>query len=292
MVRIIESLAEIAADYDVLLVDLWGCLHDGVRVFPEAAAALKGFRQGGGTVVLITNAPRPRPDVIAQLDGLGAPREVYDEVVTSGDSAQAALCAGAVGRRVYHIGAARDDSFFTGMAEDLDASAITRVPLEEAEGIVCTGLADDENETPEDFRGPLLYGKQKRLKLLCANPDLFVHRGERKVWCAGAIAALYTEMGGTSLYFGKPHPPIYDLVRRRLGALGVADDAAVLAIGDGPATDMAGAAGEGLDFLFVTGGVAREETGTAPGVAPDPQRLEAYLSDLQQSPAYAIAALR
>ncbi len=290
MTRIIDSLAEIAGDYDVLLVDLWGCLHNGVTVFPDAVAALKGFRAGGGHVVMITNAPRPRAEVRAQLDSLGAPREAYDDIVTSGDSAQAALAQGAVGHKVYHIGPERDASFFTDMARDLDPSAITRVPLEEAEGLVCTGLNDDETESPEDYRGPLLFGKQKRLKLLCANPDIFVHRGDRKVWCAGAIAALYTEMGGTSLYFGKPHPPIYDLARRRIAALGIDEDASVLAIGDGPATDMAGALGEGIDFLFVTGGVAREDTGV--DAAPDPARLAAFLEAQRMNPAYAIGALR
>ncbi|MEN8934820.1 MAG: HAD hydrolase-like protein, partial [Planktotalea arctica] len=167
---------------------------------------------------------------------------------------------------------------------------IRQVPLEEAEGIVCAGPFDPMAE-PEVMRPQFLYAKQKGLKLLCANPDIVVDRGEAREWCAGALAALYTEMGGESLYFGKPHPPIYDLARRRLSALGtpIADDR-ILAIGDGILTDISGAMGEDIDSLFITGGLAREETKTSQD--PDAEALNLYLQKEMAAPTYAIGFLR
>ncbi|MDR5652318.1 TIGR01459 family HAD-type hydrolase [Ruixingdingia sedimenti] len=292
MTRLITALAEISADYDALFCDLWGCLHNGREPFAPAVAALAAFRARGGAVVLLTNAPRPKPSVVRQLDTIGVPRDVYDEVVTSGDAAQAALVAGAVGRRVWHLGPPKDDTFFTEMADDLTGGeTITRVPLAEAEGIVCTGLFNDMTETPEDYRGQLLLAKVNGLKMLCANPDIAVDYGDKRLYCAGSLAQLYTEMGGTALYFGKPHPPIYDLARRRLAAIrpDIAPDR-ILAVGDGIATDVAGAEGEGLDALFVTGGLAAAEFGADPA-APDAGRLQAWLDARQMAPRYAIGRL-
>jgi HAD superfamily hydrolase (TIGR01459 family) len=243
-------------------------------------------------VVLLTNSPRPAGDVARQLDLLGAPRSCWDLVVSSGDAAQAAMAAGHFGRRVFHIGPERDLVFFRdgeGLAIDVE-----RVPLEEAEGIVCTGLFDDRTETPEDYRAIILYGKTKGLKLLCANPDVVVDVGEQRIYCAGAIALAYSEAGGRSYYFGKPHPPIYALARRRLASrLGheVPGDE-ILCLGDGIATDVAGAMGEGLDALFVTGGLAAEETGTTADAGPDPARLAAYLAEARMAPRLAMAYLR
>ena len=156
--------------------------------------------------------------------------------------------------------------FFTDLSDDLARIAaaeppIRRVPLPEAEGLVVTGLVDDQTETPDDYRAPLLYAKTRRLPLLCANPDIEVDVGDRRVYCAGALAQAYDRMGGTSLYFGKPHPPIYDLAMSRLEALTGApvDRSRVLAVGDGPATDLIGAQQEGLDALFITGGIHGED---------------------------------
>ena len=213
MTEIIGSIDE-AAGYSVLLCDLWGCLHDGVRAFPDAVAALERFRAGGGRVVLLTNSPRPAGEVARQLDLLGAPRSCWDAVVSSGDAAQAAMAAGQFGRRVYHVGPERDLPFFR--YADGRPIEVERVPLEEADGIVCTGLFDDRSETPDDYRAMILYGKTKGLKLLCANPDIVVDVGDRRIYCAGAIAAAYAAAGGRSYYFGKPHPPIYALARARL----------------------------------------------------------------------------
>jgi HAD superfamily hydrolase (TIGR01459 family) len=290
MTRIIDSLADIAGDYDALFCDLWGCVHNGIAALPEAVAALKGFRAGGGRVVLLTNAPRPWREVAAQIDRLGVPRDAWDAIATSGDSARLAMYDGAVGRRVYFIGEERDLGFFDPMHLAEGAPTIHRVPLTEAEGIVCTGPFDPHAD-PEVNRPDFLYAKTKGLKLLCANPDIVVDRGDSREWCAGALAALYTEMGGESLYFGKPHPPVYDLARRRLAEHGApVPDSRVLAVGDGIRTDIQGALGEDIDSLFVTGGLAARETKTAR--QPDPAALSAFLEGEMITPTFSIGYLR
>ncbi|WP_323010094.1 TIGR01459 family HAD-type hydrolase [Paracoccus sp. (in: a-proteobacteria)] len=289
MTQIIRSLDEIALNYDVLFCDLWGCLHNGVEAFPAAVAALQGFRAKGGRVVLLTNAPRPRKYVAGQLDRMGVPRDAWDAIVSSGDAAQDAMFAGAVGRRVWAIAQPKDEGFFADIPEEWrDAPPITRVTLDEAEGIVCCGLFDDLTEVPEDYRARLMLARQRGLKLLCANPDVVVDMGEKRLYCAGALAELYEDLGGESLYFGKPHPPIYDLARRRLG---LEDNARILAIGDGIATDISGAAGEGLDALFVTGGLGFDQFGHDVE-NPDPARLNEWLALRSQNPAYSIGRLR
>lgn len=292
MTRIIETLDEIGPHYRVLYCDLWGCLHDGTRAFPAAVAALQRFKARGGTVVLMTNSPRPSLGVAGQVEALGAPRSCWDLIVSSGDAAQAAMVSGFFGRRVYHIGPPRDLGFF----EDPQGRplGIERVPLEEAEGIVCTGLFDDRTETPEDYRATILYGKTKGLKLLCANPDVIVDVGTTRLYCAGAIAEAYAAAGGESYYYGKPHPPIYalarELLRERLGEEPAPEE--TLVVGDGLPTDILGAMGENLDALFVTGGIAAEETGTTPDGGPDPARLRAVLEGVRLSPLMATAYLR
>lgn len=295
MTEIIASLAEIAPRYDAVFCDLWGCLHNGKAPFPAAVAALQAFRSGGGAVVLLTNAPRPQPSVVAQLDRMGVPRDVWDEIVTSGDAAQYALVSGAVGRRVHHIGAEKDEPFFTDFAADIAEYAaaqppIRRVPMQEAEGIVCTGLRDDLTETPADYRAALLMGKTLGLPMLCANPDIVVDMGDQRLWCAGALARDYEQMGGSALYFGKPHPPIYDLARRRLAAIREGEPQ-VLCIGDGIATDVQGGIAEGLDTLFITGGIDTTAFGTE-SASPDKALLEAWLTERRLSPGFAMGHLR
>lgn len=290
MAQIISNLAEISDRYDAAFVDLWGCVHNGVTAHPEAIAACQSFRKAGKAVIFVTNAPRAWREVQAQLARLGIPDDAYDAIATSGDSARAAMFRGVVGQKVYFIGEENDLSFFDPIEIISDPKDITRVPLEDAEGIVCCG-PNDPSADPSVHRSEFLWAKQKGLKLLCANPDIVVDRGETREWCAGALAALYTEMGGESLYFGKPYPPIYDLARRRLAALGRrVDDANILAIGDGIGTDVQGGLGEGLDTLFISGGLAREETATES--QPDPARLSAFLDKHQLDATYAIGALR
>lgn len=291
MTRIITTLSEIAHDYRAMFVDLWGCVHNGHVPFPTAVTALQAYRKSGGIVVLVTNSPRPRAGVARQLDRIGVPRDSWDTIATSGDSARTAMFLGAVGQKVWHVGEITDGGFFEAPSVVDAPVAITQVPLDEAEGIVCTGPFDPLAD-PDTLRPEFLHAKTRGLKLLCANPDIVVDRGEQREWCAGALARLYTEMGGESLYFGKPHPPIYDLARRRLAQIAEVPDDQILAIGDGPATDVAGALGENLDVLFISGGLAAVETGTAREGQPDAAKLEAFLKDEMQAPRFTIGHLR
>jgi HAD superfamily hydrolase (TIGR01459 family) len=291
MTEIISALSDVSDRYEALFVDLWGCVHNGVTAYPEAVAALQDYRRKGGIVVLVTNSPKPRAGVAAQMAKFGVPDDAYDTIATSGDSARAAMFTGAVGEKVYFMGEwERDEDFFQPLEVIDEPVEITRVPLAEAEGIVCCGPFDPMAD-PAVNRPDFLYAKTKGLKLLCANPDIVVDRGEVREWCAGALARLYTEMGGESLYFGKPHPPIYDLARRRLAALGKDIPAAsILAIGDGAQTDIRGAMGEDIDSLFITGGLAAGETQTTH--QPDQAALEAYIAKENVAPNYSIGQLR
>ncbi|WP_045387036.1 TIGR01459 family HAD-type hydrolase [Falsirhodobacter sp. alg1] len=296
MARIVNSLAELP-QYRALLCDIWGCVHNGLAAFPEAVAALQAYRAKGGRVILVTNSPRPASGVVAQLAPLGVPRDAWDDIVTSGDAAQFAMLNGAVGRRVYHIGASKDATFFeelTGDLADLAARVepITRVPLDQAEGIVCTGLFDEMSETPDDYSEILAEAHARGLKLLCANPDIEVDIGDRREFCAGAIAQAYDRMGGTSLYFGKPHNPIYALARHRLAAL----DASIgndetLCIGDGILTDVQGGVNEGIASLFITSGLAASHFGDDTA-NPDADLLDRWLIEQSLNPTYAIGNLR
>ena len=290
MVRIVENLAEISDAYDAVFCDLWGCLHDGVRALPEAVEALRGYKARGGKVVLLTNAPRPRADVARQLDRFGVPTDCWDTIATSGDSARVAMFRGIIGNKVWFMGQDYDMTFFKPPRIVEDPVPVERVALEDAEGIACLGPFEPHAD-PSVNRPEFLYAKQKGLKLLCANPDLVVDRGGVREWCAGALAALYTEMGGESLYFGKPHPPVYTLARQRLSALGEdIPDSRILCIGDGINTDIMGAMGEDLDSLFITGGLAKDETRT--DRQPEQAALVAFVAAEQMSPTYAVGYLR
>ena len=291
MTQIIEDFAAVSDQYDAAFVDLWGCMHNGVAALPAAVAAMQSYRRRGGIVILVTNSPRPWDSVARQIDGFGIPADAWDAIATSGDSARAAMFRGIVGSKIWFMGESpRDNDFFQPLSIIKDPVDIQRVPLDQAEGIVCCGpfdpLADVDVNRPE-----FLYAKQKGLKLLCANPDIIVDRGDVREWCAGALAALYTEMGGESLYFGKPHPPIYDLARRRLATLPDApSDPRIIAIGDGIGTDVLGGVQEDLDVLFISGGLAASQTKT--NHQPDPVALMSYLESEQMSATFTIGHLR
>jgi HAD superfamily hydrolase (TIGR01459 family) len=251
--RFADRLRDLVGGVDVLLSDIWGVVHNGLVSFPEACEALRNFRDQGGTVILITNAPRPADSVQRQLRKLHVPDETYDAIVSSGDLTRNFI-ADHPGQKIFWIGPDRDSSIHRG----LDA---TLVPLEHADYIVCTGLFDDETESAENYRATLLKARERKLTLICANPDIVVERGDRLIYCAGAIAELYLELGGEVLFYGKPHRPIYEramaLATERRGkevALG-----RVLAIGDSVRTDLAGAHGFGIGCLFVTRGIHSEE---------------------------------
>ena len=290
MTEIIARLADLGSRYDAVFCDLWGCLHNGKTPFPAAVAALQAFRARGGRVLLLTNAPRPKSSVISQLDAMAVPRDAWDDVVTSGDATQYAMLDGAVGHRVFFIGAPKDEAFFTDLP-DGRPNTVTRVALAQAEGIICTGLTNDLTETPADYRATLLQCKINGLPMLCANPDVIVDFGDKRLYCAGALAEAYEAMGGTVFYFGKPHPPIYDLARRRLATLTGGKDMTILAIGDGIATDVQGGISEDIDTMFVTGGIAATEFGPDPA-NPDKTLLDQWLAARSMSPTFSIGLLR
>ena len=261
----IDGLSGIAGGYRALLCDVWGVVHNGVRAFPATLEALARYRaETGGSVILVTNAPRPAAAVARQLAGLSVPDDAYDSIVTSGDVTRAAVAANA-GARVYHLGPERDLGFYEGLD-------VILVPADEAELISCTGLFDDDVEGPDDYRDMLAGFAEKRLPMVCANPDVVVERGERLVYCAGALAQLYEELGGSVLLSGKPHPPIYDAAMEHAG---LDDRGQVLAVGDGLYTDIRGACDAGIDVLFISGGIHSEDFG--PVLDPDPARIQARL---------------
>lgn len=248
-----EGLRELVGGVEVVLSDIWGVVHNGLESFPEACEALHTYRSRGGTVILITNAPRPADSVQRQLRKLGVADEAYDAIVSSGDLTRLYV-AEHPGRKMFWLGPERDNSIYRG----LDA---TTAPLEEADYIVCTGLYDDETETAEDYRGMMLKARERKLTLVCANPDIVVERGDRLIYCAGAIAELYRELGGEVIFYGKPHRPIYERAMRLAGERQghMIDRKKVLAIGDSVRTDLTGAREFGIDCLFVTRGIHSEE---------------------------------
>ncbi|MGB7259882.1 MAG: TIGR01459 family HAD-type hydrolase [Pseudolabrys sp.] len=245
--------ATLAPAYDVLLCDVWGVVHNGVAPFPHACDALMRFRAQGGSVILITNSPRPSDSVARQCDRLAVPREVYDGIVSSGDMTRSVIVSRA-GQSLFHLGPERDSSIFTGLG-------VRFAPLESADYVVCSGLFNDETETPEDYRDRLQAMHGRGQFMLCANPDVVVMRGDKLVYCAGALADLYAGLGGEAFYAGKPYRPIYDMAIAKAEAVGGGKVtlARMLAIGDSLRTDLRGAATLGIDFLFVTSGIHSEQ---------------------------------
>ena len=268
-VRMISGLSELAPDYDAILCDVWGVLIDGLRCFPSAAAALRAFRRQGGRVALMTNASRPSAEVARQLDGLGVPRDCWDAIVSAGELALREIVARR-GQACFHLGPPHDKGLFDAAARLLGAPP-RLAGLEDADYVVCTGLVDDRRDEPEDYDDRLRAMLGRRLTMLCANPDVVVEVGDRRLYCAGALARRYEQMGGRVLTFGKPQSAIYDAARAALDAR--RRSVRALAIGDGAETDLAGAGRAGIDCLFVTEGVHREEIRDAAG-ALDPEALE------------------
>jgi HAD superfamily hydrolase (TIGR01459 family) len=264
-----DRFSALAPDYDVVLSDVWGVVHNGVAAFPEACDALTRFRDKGGTVVLITNAPRPNGVVASQVAQFGAPRSIYDAIVSSGDVTRSEI-EKRPGETILHVGPKRDLAIFEGLD-------VRFAPVESADYVICSGLFHEDTETPEDYRPLLEKMRARSLFMVCGNPDVVVERGETLLYCAGAIADLYAKQGGDVLYAGKPYAPIYDLAlqlaERARGKK--VDKKRVLAIGDSVRTDFSGAASYGIDCLFVTAGIHSAEFGGRDD--PDPDAVERVL---------------
>jgi len=253
---VIPHFSALVPDYDVLLCDVWGVVHNGVHAFADPCDALMRARARGATVIFITNAPRPSEVVARQLERLQVPRETHDAIVSSGDVTRSVIQS-RPGQTLFHLGPERDRSIFAGLN-------LRFAPLKTADYVVCSGLLDDENETPDDYRERLQAMLARKLFMVCGNPDIVVERGDRLVYCAGAIADIYASLGGEVLYAGKPYRPIYDLAlaKAEAGNGRKTELRRVLAVGDSVRTDLAGARALGVDCLFITSGIHSEELGT------------------------------
>ncbi len=279
-VPVLDGIAGLVSGYDVILSDIWGVVHNGRQHFAAACDALARFRQRGGTVILITNAPRPYPPVLKQLEGLGVPNGTFDAVVTSGD-VTLSLIAAHDGAPLHHIGPPRDIALFDILTEQTGLNP-PRVGLDTAEYVVCTGLFDDEH-TPDDYADAFRIMRARNLSMISANPDIVVHVGEKELYCSGALAEVYEKMGGKAM----------ELAASKFGR--AVEPARVLAIGDGMRTDIAGAASRGLDVIFVTGGIHRAQLHPpGPDGAPGELRrdvLDRIAAEAGLSPLAAMAQL-
>ncbi len=279
-IPILSSIRPVAQGRKAWLVDIWGVMHNGVTPFAHAVDACQRFRQDGGVVLLLSNSPRTGEGVIAQLRQIGVADDAYDDVVTSGDATRV-LIAEVGGRPVFHLGPERDRPTFAG----LDVAFATP---EACEVVVCTGLFDDDSETPDDYDALLGDFKARGIRMICANPDLTVERGGKIVYCAGALAQRYSEIGGVADLAGKPHRPIYDMAFTRLAGLlpRAPERSEMLAIGDGVKTDIKGAVDAGLDAVYVASAV-----NLGPGGTLDDTALMHLFPDPGQRPVAAMAAL-
>jgi HAD superfamily hydrolase (TIGR01459 family) len=264
---------DLSANYPVWLCDLWGVVHDGQKVFPDATDALVRHREAGGCVILITNAPRPRHVILPQMKGFGVPDDAWDDLVSSGDVTRE-LVKRRAGSNVFHLGPPEDAALLEGLP-------VNWTGLDEAQAILCTGLNHDGRdggaaETPEDYRPMLTELALRRLPFICANPDRIVGVGGRLYPCAGSLADIYEEAGGSVEMAGKPYAPIYQVALQCAGeVLGRKIDASeVLAIGDGLPTDVEGARANNMPIHFITGGihVADHEGIEAQAIASDLMR--------------------
>lgn len=284
MPRFVHHLRDLSDAYDVLLCDVWGVIHNGLAAFPDPCDALRRFRAKGGTVVLITNAPRPASSVREQLARLGIGGDVFDGIATSGDVTRHFIAAQA-DRPAFHLGPPRDLPLF----DDLH---VRLVNAERADYIICTGLFHDETETPEHYRTLLTQAYERGLPMVCANPDLVAERGTQMIYCAGALAELYRGFGAQVTFGGKPHAPIYaESLALAAAARGreTARDR-VLAIGDSVRTDLEGATAFGLDCLFVTAGIHAAEFGARDN--PDADAVRALFATASKPPLAVTPSLR
>jgi len=284
-IPLIPGLSALADRYDALLCDVWGVLHDGQKAYPGVERALANFRAKGGTVLLLSNAPRPSNVLPQMFASMGLGDSAYDGILTSGDATREYLMPLPLGRKCYYIGPSRDHVLLKGLALDM-------VEPDEAEFVLIVGPFNDEVEGPEDYRVSFAGIAARGLPLVCANPDIMVERGEKRIYCAGALAQLYEELGGKAIYFGKPHGPIYDVAKTRLAQLAgksIAQER-ILAVGDGLLTDIKGATDQHIDALFVTGGLSAPDVGPTPE-QPDPARVNALCRAQGLSPVAALPRL-
>jgi HAD superfamily hydrolase (TIGR01459 family) len=280
-IRLITGMREVAPRYDGFILDLWGVIHDGVAPMPGAIECLRSLLEGGKRIVLLSNAPRRADDVVRRITRIGVPPKLYHHVMSSGEEAWQHLDRrddpfyAALGPRCLHIGSERDMEIREGLALEFVDTA------EEAEFILNTGPAGWDDRI-EDYEPLLRAARARDLPMVCANPDLVVMNGSRLALCAGALAKWYEEAGGRVRWHGKPFRSVYDTC---LGLLGIEDRSRILAVGDSLRTDIAGAAGAGIDSVLIAGGIHAEEFGIIGDRVPDFGRVEAALRGSPYIPA-------
>ena len=268
----IDNLQKIHKQYNAILCDVWGVIHNGQKAHKRAVETLLKCRENGKIVVLITNAPRPAQSVIEQLEIIGVDQNAYDSIVTSGDVTKNKIEK--YKNSVFHLGPERDNKIFEGIKVEFKNA-------ENAECVVCTGLVDDDNEKPQDYKNMFQNMIERKCKMICANPDIVVERGDKIIWCAGALAQLYEEMGGEIEIAGKPHKPIYQKAMEKINEMTEknVEEKNVLAIGDAIATDAKGAGQAKVPFLFITNGIHAKECG-------DDTQTQKFLEGVEHKPEF------
>lgn len=281
--RIVPGLAQFAEQYDAYILDLWGVVHNGLEPYPGVLDCMAKLRENGRQILLLSNAPRTNNFVQDFLENIGVNRETYDLILTSGDMTRLVLedqrfdyLKGGK-KSFYQFGAARDK----GLEDGLNYEKVSQ--LKDADFLICTGLADDETETPETYRQILEEAATYKLPMICANPDLTVMRGENMHYCAGALAQLYETLGGTVELFGKPYPWAYKMAMEKLG---IEDPSRILAVGDSMRTDIKGATGAGIDNVLVSGGIHAEEWGLREGNIPTEYQVNQLIDQHKVSPTF------
>ena len=289
MTEIIKNLNSISQKYNVILCDLWGCLHDGRKKFPDALSAIKKSKYHGAKIILLTNSPRTNRFVKKQISDIGILEDSYDDIITSGDASLSVVEKKFLGNKIFHIGPKRDMSFFSELKNHKE---IERVNLNCATGIVCTGLFDEINENPNDYIEILNFSFKNKLKFLCVNPDIKVNFGDKKLWCAGSLAQLYLKIGGDVIFCGKPHQKIYNLAIKRISKKYNLNKKKILCIGDGLNTDIMGGINQGYDTLFVCSGIHNNQIGTS-HTSPEPEikKLKKLFNETKLFPTMSIGYL-
>lgn len=287
-ISFISGLAEVADDYDLFICDLWGVVHDGVAAYEGTRECLRQLRRRGARVVLLSNAPRLGPSVALHLTEIGVAESLYHRLLTSGEATASSIAASAMGSgsqarpAYFHLGPDR-------CQPTVDACGGREVPIEQAEMIICTGLVDDETEQAEDYRALLRGAVARGLPMMCANPDVVVMRGERMIPCAGAVAALYEELGGTVRRFGKPYPEIFD---RLFAETPDIPRARAVMIGDALATDIRGARLAGIDSIWIAGGIHADALQLGPDGCLDSDRIHRLAEQAGERPMALLPWLR
>jgi len=284
-IKFLPGIAPIAPDYDGFILDLWGVIHDGVKLYDGVVETLEKLHSGGKSFIMLSNAPRRSTAVVALMTGLGVPGKFCNHVMSSGEATWQELHDRAdpwydgIGDKCLHIGPKRDRNLLDGVdfqfADDVS----------QADMILNTGPWLDD-EKVEDYEELMQQSVALDIPMLCANPDLVVIRGGTRIICAGALAARYEELGGSVRYLGKPFPSIYP---HCFDMLGIADRSRILAVGDSLRTDIAGAKAAGIDSLLVLGGIHGAEVGMVDGADPDETKIGALCARENQKPIAAIS---